>query len=91
MLKSFCGGYHMKPAPGIYRHFKGNRYCVIGVVRHSETEEEMVLYQALYGDYGFWVRPLAMFMEIVELDGAMIPRFAPEKPSEKGGKRVSEL
>ena len=74
----------MNPTPGIYRHFKGNRYCVFGVVRHSETEEEMVLYQALYGDYGFWVRPLSMFLESVYVDGNAVPRFSLEKPAENG-------
>lgn len=61
--------------PGIYRHFKGNLYRVIGMVKHSETLEELVLYQALYGDMGFWVRPASMFLEIVEKDGKTFPRF----------------
>jgi hypothetical protein len=59
--------------PGRYRHYKGREYRVIGVARHSETEEELVVYQPLYeGAYPLWVRPLAMFVE--EIDGA--PRFA---------------
>lgn len=61
--------------PGIYRHFKGNMYKVIGTARHSETMEEMVVYQALYGEMGLWVRPRNMFTEIVERDGKTFPRF----------------
>ncbi len=60
---------------GIYRHFKGNEYKVIGVAKHSETQEEFVVYQALYGEYGLWVRPLKMFTEEVEKDGYKGPRF----------------
>ena len=51
--------------PGIYRHYKGNLYEVIGTARHSETEETLVFYRALYGDYGLWVRPAALFAESV--------------------------
>ena len=66
------------PDPGTYVHYKtGNHYTVIDVVRHSETGEWMVLYRAEYGDFGLWVRPLAMFMEIVEVDGSQIRRFRP--------------
>lgn len=61
--------------PGTYEHFKGLRYEVIGIGRHSETEEWMVFYRTLYGDQGFWVRPLAMFTEHVERDGYSGPRF----------------
>ena len=61
---------------GIYKHFKGNKYEVIGVAKDSETLEEMVVYQQLYGEYGLWVRPLEMFMETIEKDGKWIPRFA---------------
>jgi len=61
---------------GLYRHYKGNRYEVIDIVRHSETEEELVLYRALYGEGGLWVRPLAMFTESVNVDGLTVPRFA---------------
>ena len=63
--------------PGRYRHFKGNEYEVIGVARHSETREEMVVYRALYGDGGLWVRPAAMWTERVERDGYCGPRFRP--------------
>ena len=51
---------------GIYRHYKGNEYEVMGVAKHSETEELHVVYRALYGDYGLWVRPLEMFDEVLE-------------------------
>ena len=64
--------------PGRYRHFKGNEYEVIGTARHSETLEEMVVYRALYGDGGLWVRPAAMWSETVERDGYCGPRFIPE-------------
>lgn len=60
---------------GRYRHFKGNEYRVLLVARHSETEEEMVVYQALYGDYGYWVRPASMWTETVERDGHTVARF----------------
>ncbi len=61
---------------GIYQHFKGNKYKALLQAKHSETEEDMVVYQALYGDYSYWVRPLSMFMETVERDGKVIPRFS---------------
>ena len=60
---------------GRYRHYKGNEYEVIGVARHSETLEELVVYRALYGDHGLWVRPREMFEETVELNGQRVPRF----------------
>lgn len=63
------------PLPGRYRHYKGNDYQVFGLVRHSETLEELVLYQALYGERGQWVRPVAMFGETVIVDGRTRPRF----------------
>ena len=60
---------------GRYRHFKGNYYEVIGMVRHSETLEDMVLYRALYGEGGLWVRPAAMWNETVERNGVKVKRF----------------
>jgi len=62
---------------GRYRHYKGGEYEVLGVVRHSETLEPLVLYRPLYDDAGLWVRPHAMFFGQLELDGAMVARFAP--------------
>lgn len=64
--------------PGIWRHFKGNRYQVIGLARHSETEELMVVYRALYGPGELWVRPAAMWLETVEHDGQIFQRFVLE-------------
>ncbi|WP_417564739.1 DUF1653 domain-containing protein [Microbacterium sp.] len=61
--------------PGIYEHFKGNRYEVIGVARHSETEEPFVCYRQLYGDHGLWVRPLDLFVGDVDRDGYRGSRF----------------
>ena len=61
--------------PGRYRHFKGKDYEVIGIARHSETEEPMVVYRALYGDYGMWVRPASMWNETVEHGGQTYRRF----------------
>ena len=61
---------------GLYRHYKGADYQVYAVVKHTETEEELVLYKALYGDFGLWVRPLSMFNEMIDVKGVMQPRFA---------------
>lgn len=61
--------------PGRYRHFKGREYEVLGIARHSETEEELVVYRALYGDFGLWVRPVSMWNETVERDGKTFRRF----------------
>lgn len=61
--------------PGIYRHFKGNRYRVLFTARHSETEEELVIYQALYGEGGYWARPAVLWNEEVERDGKKVRRF----------------
>ena len=60
---------------GIYQHYKGQQYEVLGCAHHSETEEVLVVYRALYGDYGLWVRPLAMFSSLVLIDGEQLPRF----------------
>lgn len=63
--------------PGRYRHYKGGEYQLLGVVRHSETLEPLVLYRPLYGNSGDWVRPYAMFFSDVEVNGQPVPRFAP--------------
>ena len=60
---------------GKYEHYKGKPYRVLAVAKHSETLEEMVVYQQLYGEEGFWVRPLGMFLETVEVNGKTVPRF----------------
>ena len=64
-------------APGRYRHFKGGLYEVLGIARHSETQEELVVYRALYGERGLWVRPRKMFLETVLHEGKSLPRFQP--------------
>ena len=61
--------------PGIYRHYKGNRYEVISFAKHSETLEDMVIYKALYGEGGTWVRPLSMWENLIEVDGKTVKRF----------------
>lgn len=69
---------------GRYRHYKDKEYEVIGVARHSETEEEYVVYRTLYGNFDLWIRPKAMFLEQVMVDGVAVPRFRymgePEEP-----------
>lgn len=60
---------------GKYKHYKGNDYQVIGIATHSETLEQEVVYQKLYDDHSLWVRPLAMFIETVEVNGETVPRF----------------
>lgn len=62
---------------GRYRHYKGNEYTVLGVARHSETLQELVVYRQEYGERGLWVRPAAMFAETVEVNGKTVPRFQP--------------
>ena len=62
--------------PGRYRHYKGREYTVLGVARHSETLETLVVYRQEYGDHELWVRPAAMFAETVMVDGPTVPRFA---------------
>ncbi len=61
--------------PGRYRHYKGQDYEVLGTAKHSETEEEFVVYRALYGEQGLWIRPVSMFMEMVVVDGQPCARF----------------
>lgn len=66
----------MNPIPlGVYRHYKGNQYVVIGFSKHSETLEDMVIYKALYGEGGTWVRPLSMWENPIEVDGKAVKRF----------------
>ena len=66
----------MNPIPlGVYRHYKGNQYEVIGFAKHSETLEDIVIYRALYGEYGTWVRPLSMWDNQLEVDGNTVKRF----------------
>lgn len=61
--------------PGRYRHYKGHEYTVLGIARHSETLEELVVYRPEYGEGGLWVRPKTMFVETVQVDGVSVPRF----------------
>lgn len=63
-------------SPGVYRHYKGQQYEVLGVARHSETEEEFVVYRALYGERGLWIRSVTMFTERVDQGGVSVPRFS---------------
>jgi cyclomaltodextrinase / maltogenic alpha-amylase / neopullulanase len=65
----------MNIKPGRYRHFKGNEYEVVGLAKDSETMEEVVVYRALYGEHGLWVRSAKMFAETIERDGRTMPRF----------------
>lgn len=76
--------------PGRYRHFKGNEYELLGVARHSETLEELVVYRALYGEGGLWVRPAAMWTEHIERGGYSGPRFTciEPQPSAPGFQRA---
>lgn len=75
--RSAAPGALVKKVPaGRYRHYKGRDYEVIGVAQHSETEEDFVVYRRLYGDFGLSVRPLAMFVESVEVGGETVPRFS---------------
>ena len=66
---------NVKLKEGIYRHYKGNLYEVLMTAQHSETEEWMVVYKALYSDRGTWIRPYKMFIEKVEVEGMLVPRF----------------
>ena len=63
--------------PGLYRHFKGNEYRLLYVAKHSETMEDMVVYQALYGEQGIWVRPASMWNEHIDREDYQGPRFCP--------------
>jgi hypothetical protein len=73
-----------EPVPGRYSHFKGGEYEVLGIARHSETDERLVVYRPLYGEGGLWVRPLAMFLQTVEHNGQSVPRFTYLGPMEGG-------
>lgn len=68
--------YISEIVPGIYRHFKGKQYRVVGIATHSETGQPMVVYRALYGEQGLWVRPASMWTEQIERDGYSGPRFS---------------
>ena len=75
----------MELKPGKYRHFKGNEYELLFVATHSETGEQMVVYRALYGEGGFWVRPASMWTEHVERGGYSGPRFYPAEEDKQRG------
>ena len=62
-------------ALGIYEHYSGKRYQVLGVAQHTETSETVIVYRSLYGDFALWVRPKSMFLEHIEKNGQLIPRF----------------
>ncbi len=66
----------LEPLPGRYRHYKGNEYQVLGLARHSESLDILVVYQPLYGEKTLWVRPQKMFLETVDINGTPTPRFA---------------
>ena len=70
--------------PGRYRHYKGREYEVLGIARHSETEEEFIVYRALYGDHGLWIRPADMFLGTVEVEGLSCSRFQYLPPDPSG-------
>ena len=75
---------------GKYEHYKGKPYRVLAVAKHSETLEEMVVYQQLYGEEGVWVRPLGMFLETVEVEGKIIPRFDQGKKHQEEHRKKHE-
>lgn len=66
-----------KLPPGRYRHYKGGEYEVVGIARHSETEEQLVVYRCLYDNASLWVRPLSMFIEKILIEGREVARFSP--------------
>ena len=72
----------MSVHPGHYRHYKGNDYLVVGVARHSESSEPLVVYRQEYGERSLWVRPLAMFQEVVTVGEQSVPRFRFLRPAE---------
>jgi hypothetical protein len=80
----------MRLIKGIYKHYKGNLYEVLGVAQHSETLENLVVYKTLYGDFSIWVRPLDMFQESVDRDGEQVARFEFVEPSEKSSEGFSD-
>lgn len=82
---------HQEPTPGLYRHYKGGEYRVIGTSRHSETDELMVVYRCIYDNDSLWVRPLAMFQENVTVDGGAMPRFSLVAPDSAGRPAAAEL
>ena len=67
--------FNAEITPGCYRHYKGNKYTVLGIARHSETLDQLVVYRQEYGEFGLWVRPAAMFKEFVTIEGKKIRRF----------------
>ena len=73
-----------------YRHYKGTLYEVIGEATHSETEEPLVVYRCLYGEFGLWVRPREMFLECVEVDGQSVRRFEPVSSGPVSGRPVPD-
>lgn len=78
----------MHPIPlGLYQHYKGNRYEVIGFAKHSETLEDMVVYKALYGERGTWVRPLSMWENPIEVNGKTVKRFEYVEEKDNTGKQ----
>ncbi len=79
----------MSTIPGLYRHYKGGLYRLVGIARHSETLEDMVVYQALYGEHGLWVRPLGMWEEQVTVNGVAQPRFARLPDDQQDGDRMA--
>lgn len=80
MFRQRCRKKMETIALGRYRHYKGKEYEVIGLARHSETEDEFVVYRTLYGNFDLWVRPKAMFLERVQVNGEEVPRFQYLRP-----------